>query len=187
MRTSAASVHVALLRGINVSGKNKLPMGDLVSIFERVGCRDVETYIQSGNVVFRAKEATARRVPARVQRAVADEFGYQVPVVARRAVELRNAARANPFLKENLEHKSLHLAFLAHEPKAAQVATLDPNRSPPDRFVVRGRDIYLCCPKGLARSKLTNKYFDSKLETTSTLRNWNTVLRLVEMVDRASG
>ena len=76
---------------------------------------------------------------------------------------------------------ALHVAFLADKPKAVQVAGLDSERSPPDRFTVRGQEIYLCCPNGLGRSKLTNKYFDSKLDATSTLRNWKTVLQLTEM------
>jgi uncharacterized protein (DUF1697 family) len=185
--SKASGVHVALLRGINVTGKNKLPMAELRQMFEDVGCRDVETYIQSGNVVFAASETRARKVPMAVRQAIADAFGYHVPVVLRSAVELRQAFRGNPFLGEEVDIKALHVAFLDDQPKAAQARALDADRSPPDRFVVRRREIYLCCPKGLARSKLTNAYFDSKLGTTSTLRNWKTVTRLVEMVDHWPG
>jgi uncharacterized protein (DUF1697 family) len=178
----AGSLHVALLRGVNVAGKNTLPMADLVDLFEGAGCGDVETYIQSGNVLFRAKNAVARRVPALISGAIADRFGYQVPVVMRSAAELYEIANGNPFV--GAEVKALHVAFLAKEPAADRIASLDPDRSPPDQFMVRGQEIYLCCPKGLGRSKLTNKYFDSKLGTTSTLRNWKTVLHLAQMVNR---
>lgn len=180
---SRRSRHLALLRGINVSGKNKLPMAELTRIFLDAGAQDVETYIQSGNVTFSASDAVARRVPALVHTAIADRFGYRVPVVMRTASELRRTATRNPFVDESVDPKGLHVAFLATKPTKARCNGLDPDRSPPDRFVVRGWDIYLHCPRGLARSKLTNAYFDSRLQTTSTLRNWRTVTRLVEMLD----
>jgi uncharacterized protein (DUF1697 family) len=141
-RTSKADKHVALLRGVNVGGKNKLPMKELAELFEVAGCSDVATYIQSGNVIFCAKTV----------------------------------------LRAGAEPGMLHVVFLADEPTRAAIGALDPKRSPGDEFVVRGREIYLRCPNGMGRSKLTNAYFDSKLSTTSTLRNWRTVL---ELRDRA--
>lgn len=175
---------MALLRGVNVSGKNKLPMAELAEMFEEAGCRDVETYIQSGNVVFSANPSLAQRVPSWVQEAISQRFGYQVPVIIRSAAELESVARKNPFFAEELDLKTLHVAFLASQPTRPQVASLDPDRSQPDRFSVRGREIYLCCPEGLGRSKLTTAYFDAKLKTTTTIRNWRTVIRLLEMSER---
>lgn len=173
--------YVALLRGINVGGKNKLPMKELTSLFDAAGCESVATYIQSGNVVFEATEACAKRVPEKVAQAITKRFGFSSPVVVRTAAELSGVARANPFLKAGADEGTLHLMFLADAPTAERVAALDPKRSPPDEFVVKGRDIYVRCPNGVARSKLTNAYFDAKLATTSTMRNWRTVLKLVEM------
>ncbi|MGH2489002.1 MAG: DUF1697 domain-containing protein, partial [Candidatus Limnocylindria bacterium] len=89
----------------------------------------------------------------------------------------------NPYLPKEAATSVLHVAFLAAKPRPTKVATLDPNRSPPDEFAVHGREIYLRLPHGVARSKLTNAYFDSKLGTTSTLRNWRTVVKLVELTD----
>jgi uncharacterized protein (DUF1697 family) len=175
------AVYAALLRAVNVGGKNKLPMKDLAEMFADAGCADVVTYIQSGNVVFRATEACAARVPAAIAKAVGDRLGFRAPVVMRTAGELRGVARGNPFLRAGAEPESLHVMFLADRPSPARVATLDPRRSPPDEFVVVGREIYLRCPNGVGRSKLTNAYFDSKLATTSTMRNWRTVVKLVEM------
>jgi uncharacterized protein (DUF1697 family) len=174
-------VYVALMRGVNVGGKNRLPMKDLAAIFAGAGCADVVTYIQSGNVVFRATDACAARVPAAVAKAVADRFAFRSPVVMRSAAELRAVARGNPYRKAGADVDALHVLFLADCPAAARVAELDPHRSPPDEFQVRGREVYLRCPNGVGRSKLTVGYFDSKLSTTSTLRNWRTVLKLVEM------
>jgi uncharacterized protein (DUF1697 family) len=177
--------HVALLRGVNVGGKHSLPMKDLVAIFEGAGCRDVRTYIQSGNVVFRATRSDASRVPERVVRAVADRLGFEAPLLLRTAAELGAVARGNPFLRTGADPGTLHVLFLADRPTPAKVATLDPSRSPPDEFVVLGREIYLRCPGGVARTRLTTGWVDSTLGTTSTMRNWRTVLKLVELAGEA--
>ena len=173
--------HVALLRGINLAGRNRLPMKDLAAMFSNAGCESVATYIQSGNVVFRASPALARGIPERIEKAISKSFGYQVPVVTRTGAEMRRIVRANPFLRSGADEAFLHVAFLDARPVAARVRALDPDRSPPDVFAVRGREIYLHCPNGYGRSKLTNGYFDSKLAATSTVRNWRTVLELLEL------
>ena len=179
--TTARPAHVALLRGINVGGKNKLPMKDLVAVFAGAGCADVRSYIQSGNVVFRASPELAARLPALVAGAIAERFGLRVPVVMRTADELREVSEHNPFLAAGADRPALHVMFLADQPSPAHAAALDPERSPGDAFELRGRDIYLHCPNGVARTKLTNDYFDKTLATTSTGRNWNTVLHLLEL------
>lgn len=175
------NVHVALLRGINVGGKNMLPMKDLAAMFTNAGCASVSTYIQSGNVVFEASPALSRRIPTLIERAISDRFGYKVPVMTRTGGELHKIVRGNPFLQAGADAGTLHVAFLAGPPAAAKVKALDPDRSPPDAFAVRGREIYLQCPNGYGRTKLTNGYFDSKLATTSTVRNWRTVVKLLEL------
>ena len=89
--------------------------------------------------------------------------------------------RANPYVEAGAEMDRLHVVFLADAPDEGQVEGLDPDRSPPDEFVVRGREVYLHCPDGMARSKLTNAWFDSQLSTVSTMRNWKTVSKLLEL------
>jgi uncharacterized protein (DUF1697 family) len=173
---------VALLRGINVGGKNALPMRELVALVEKSGGRQVETYIQSGNVAFAATAAHAKGMASAITRGIAVRYGYGVPVVVRSAAELANVLASNPYASsKKVDPKSLHVAFLAERPKAEAIASLDPMRSPPDAFHVIDREIYLRCPNGLGRSKLTNAYFDRTLGTVSTLRNWATVQRLAEM------
>lgn len=173
--------HVALLRGINVGGKNNLPMKSLSPLFTDAGCSDVRTYVQSGNVVFRASSSLAQGIPALIEKAISEQFGLRVPVVHRTAAELRQLAKDNPYLRTEKDSTRLHVAFLAAKPTASQVAALDPDRSPPDEFTVSGREVYLRLPNGVGKTKLTNAYLDSKLGTTSTLRNWRTVLKLVEL------
>jgi uncharacterized protein (DUF1697 family) len=175
---------VALLRGINVGGKNKLPMKDLVSIFERAGCDDVRHYIQSGNVVFQTDGARAARIAKLVGERIEQDHGLRVPVVVRTATEIHAITRSNPYLAEAspaLDPKHLHVLFLAEAPGKGRASALDPGRSPPDAFALRGREVYLHLPGGVARTKLTNAYFDSALATTSTMRNWATVLKLADM------
>ncbi len=183
MATKKNGTFVALLRGINVGGKNKLPMKDLLAMFERAGCATSRHYIQSGNVVFEATPALAAKIPELVQAAIAKDSGIRVPVVVRSEKQLRRVAADNPLLRAGADPDTLHVMFLADEPQKKAVAGLDPDRSPPDHFVVRGRDVYLACPKGVAHTKLTNAWFDTKLMTTSTGRNWRTVLKLVAMCD----
>jgi len=175
-----ASIHVALLRGVNVGGKNCVPMKDLAEIFAKAGCSDVRTYIQSGNVVFRATRAVAEGVPSRITEQIAKRFGCRIPVVLRTAEQFAAAVHNNPF--PEIPQEALHVYFLAAVPDAARAAQLDPDRSKPDTFVVHGREIYLHLPNGIGRSKLTNAYFDSKLSTISTARNWRTVLKLLELM-----
>jgi len=182
-----SGVYVALLRGINVGGKNKLLMKDLVGLFEREGCADVRTYIQSGNVVFRAGASLAKGQVAGIADAIERMCGFAVPLVMRTAAELAAVVRENPFLESGADPEHMHVAFLAEKPEAARVAALDPERSPGDAFVVSGRELYLHCPNGMARTRLSNAYLDSTLGTTSTVRNWRTVVTLAEWSGNAQG
>ncbi len=180
-RPTTARTYVALLRGINVAGRNKLSKQDLAALFTEVGCANVRTYIQSGNVVFSAAPKVAKRLSPLIAQRIANRFGHRVPVVLRTAHELDQVAQSNPFLKTRARTDGLHVAFLADQPNPRNVAALHRKRSPLDSFMVRGREIFLHLPNGVARTKLTNDYFDSTLATTSTLRNWSTVLKLCEL------
>jgi uncharacterized protein (DUF1697 family) len=172
--------HVALLRAVNVGGKNRLPMSDLVSICTDAGCANVQTYIASGNVLFNASDACAKRMPELVQRAIEKRFGFSSPVIVRTARQMQEIVEANPF-KDDLER--VYVAFLQSKPTEAQVAALDPNRSPGDAYVLTGSEIYLNLAKnGAATTKLTTTYFDSKLNTVTTMRNWRTTSALLELM-----
>jgi uncharacterized protein (DUF1697 family) len=172
--------YLALLRGINVGGKASLPMKELSAIFAGCGACGVRTYIQSGNVIFEAD--APEPVVAQVTAEIARVYGYPGRIVLRSAAELKAAYKANPFAKAGAPAETLHVYFLADVPDPVGVKALDPDRSPGDSFAVRGREIYLHLPNGMARTKLTNAYFDSKLKTVSTARNWNTVGKLLEMM-----
>jgi len=183
---SVATTYLALLRGINVGGKNKLPMKDLVDMFVAVGCDDVRTYIQSGNVLFRTTDDASSRIPNQITTRIAERYGYRVPLVLRTAEQVRNVVENNPFLADSALEDALHVMFLADLPHPSRVDDLDPNRSVPDRFIVRGQEIYLRLPHGMADTKLSNAYFDAKLATTSTARNWRTVTKLLDLMEERS-
>ncbi|MGD8816608.1 MAG: DUF1697 domain-containing protein [Acidobacteriota bacterium] len=173
--------HIALLRGINVGGRNKLPMKDLAEIFEEAGCDDVRTYIQSGNVVFAAGKKLAARVPQAISAAISKQFGYEVPVVLRSAEQLATVVTGNPFAGGDVEEKRLHVVFLADEADPHAAEALDPLRAPSEELALAGAHIYLHLPDGVARTKLTNARFDRALDTVSTMRNWRTTKKLLEL------
>ena len=174
-------IYVALLRGINVAGNNMLPMKDLARMFAAAGCTNVRTYIQSGNVIFDAPRG-ASGIADKITAGIETRFGFRIPVILRTSAELRKIILDNPFITAGVEQKWLHVYFLAGTPNAGAIAGLDASRSAPDAFQVRGQEIYLHLPNGMGRTKLTNAYFDSRLSTTCTARNWATVLKLYEMM-----
>ena len=176
-----AKSHVALLRGINVGGKNKLPMKDLARMFAEAGCHDVRTFIQSGNVIFRAEPEVIVLLSDRIVKQIARRYKYQTPLILRTVADLDAIVRDNPFLQRGVPQDDLHVLFLADIPESSAISLLDHDHSPPDEFEVRGRDIYLRLPKGAGKTKLTNAYFDSRLATTSTGRNWRTTTKLLEL------
>jgi uncharacterized protein (DUF1697 family) len=177
------TTYVALLRGINVGGRTKLPMADLRALMETLGHANVVTYIQSGNVVFTsaAKEA---KVASDIAAGVKQKFGYDLAVIVRTRAQLAKVVSGNPYLKSGADPSKLHVTFLAAKPSAAAIAKLDPDRCPPDEFVVQGREIFMLLPNGMGRTKLTIDYFEKRLGTPGSARNWNTVNKLLELMDR---
>ncbi len=173
---------VALLRGINVGGRHIVPMKLLTQMFAESGCSNVRSYIQSGNVVFSAPVPVVEVLPQVLQAKIQRWFGFSVPVILRTTEEMAQTTRKNPFLLAGLPETRLHVYFLADQPSPSAIEGLDPSRSAPDEFRLCGRDIYLHVPNGMGRTKLTSAYFDLRLSTTGTARNWATVLKIYQMM-----
>jgi uncharacterized protein (DUF1697 family) len=174
---------VALLRGINVGGRNGVAMADLRAIFEDLGHRRIETYLQSGNVVFEATGAPAS-LPGTIRRRITNDLGLDVPVAVRTGADLQKIFTTNPFLADGADPTTLHVVFAVGRAASGALGDLAPERFSPDRFAHRGREIYLQCPNGYGRTKLTNAFFESRLGPAAgatTTRNWNTVTRLAEL------
>jgi uncharacterized protein (DUF1697 family) len=178
-----AATNVALLRGLNVGGRNRLTMEALRALFVEAGCAGVRSYIQSGNVLFAAPAALATRLPEALPELILARHGLRTPLVLRSVPELRALTRVNPFLAAGADPRALHVAFLQGPPPAAAAAALDARRSPPDAFALRGRDLFLSLPNGVAGTRLTTDYLDRTLGSSCTLRNWRTVLAIVALAD----
>ncbi len=173
---------VALLRAVNLGSTNKVPMAELRALFEELGHEGVSTYLQSGNVVFDARSADARGVGAEIEDAIERKFGLEIAAILRTRHDMERAARSNPFAAKGVEPSKLHVMFLAERVSSTAAKALDANASPPDSFVVRGGEIYLWYPNGAGRSKLGVDYFERRLGTRATARNWNTVTKLLELM-----
>lgn len=177
--SASPPTQVLLLRGVNVGGHHKLPMATLRAVLEDLGGTEVRTYIQSGNAVLRADPAgLAERVEAALEAAV----GFSVPVMVREGAAVQALAQGHPLAGEGLADKLLYVAFLSRTPDPEAVAALDPDRSPPDRYVVRGSELFVAFPGGMARSRLTADWVDRRLGVTSTWRNLATVRALAGLV-----
>jgi uncharacterized protein (DUF1697 family) len=176
---ASPTTYVALLRGVNLGAHNKVSMPALRTLVESLGHEDVQTYIQSGNVVFRSP-ATKDLAPG-LEAAIADEFGVKAAVVLRTRQELEKAIAGNPFVAAGADQKALHVVFLGSPPTRAAAKTLDADRSPPDEFAVGRAEVYLHCPNGFGRSKLGLDWFERKLGGPATIRNWRTVTTLAEL------
>lgn len=170
-RDTHPHTYVALLRGINVGGKNKIPMPELAGLFSSLGHQEVRTYLQSGNVVFRSTSQDLLALAGRIEEEISERFGVAVRVLARTDEELAAVAAHNPFAAAAEHPARFHVVFLADPATPASIAALDPGRSPPDEFVIDGREIYVHYPNGAGRSKLTIDYFERILGTSATARN----------------
>ncbi len=174
------TTYISILRGINVSGHRLIKMDALKALFAGLGCTEVQTYIQSGNVVFRHPETDPNALDAAIQNAIRQQFGFDVPTITLTAPELEAIAQANPFLTDSrIDLAHLHVTFLAAPPSPALAEKLNDIRFPPDEFQLLGRAIYVHCPNGYGNTKLTNGLFETKLKVAATSRNWKTVMELV--------
>ena len=171
---------IALFRGVNVVGANRLPMKSLAELLEKNGCCDVRTYIQSGNAIFRSRLADAGRVEKRLAGLVAENHGFEPRVIALTRRELEKAAAGNPFPAAKDDPKSVHLFFLATSAEKADTKALAALRQGKESFELKGRVFYLHTPDGFGKSKLAERA-ERLLGVSATARNWRTVTTLVEM------
>jgi uncharacterized protein (DUF1697 family) len=185
MSTTAATVYVALLRGINVGGRSTLSMARLRQVATECGFGDVATYIQSGNLVF-TSSATATAVAEQLEKAITAEGGPRPRVAVRSRDELAAVVAGNPYLEKSTDAKQLHVAFIVEgaEPHAAEALEIE--RFAPEELTVSGHETYLFLPDGIGRSKLAEALSRQKA-ADATVRNWRTVTKLLERADALSG
>jgi len=174
--------YIALLRAINVSGKNKVPMAKLRSICTQIGFEGVQTYIQSGNVVF-VSRISVGALERCLEAAIAQEFDITIPVVVRNAASWKRYVRSNPFLNEAKNDANWVLLCLSKRPPAAKAASELQQRATQGELVAKKGDaIWIHYANGIGRSKLTPAMLDRHVGSSVTARNWKTVLKLDELV-----
>lgn len=156
-------------------------MADLRALYESLGFENVTSYIQSGNVIFTAAEDNSETLATRIHDAINAEYGYDVPVSVYTLEEWQTIAVQNPFLGDNTDIKRLHVTLLADKPNADALNKVAEKDFSPDEWRIIGKAVYLHCPNGYGRSKLTNTFWEKALNTSATTRNWKTTLKLLTL------
>jgi uncharacterized protein (DUF1697 family) len=170
--------YIALLRGINVGGNNKLPMRELVALLQGLGLHNVKTYIQSGNVVFQSEPADPSQLSHAITGAIRQSHGFAPYVLILDLEGLQAMVAANPFPEAETEPKSLHLFFMDASPQTINAEALDCVKAPNERYQVIGQVFYLHAPAGIGRSKLAETV-GKGWGVNITARNWRTVTEVL--------
>jgi uncharacterized protein (DUF1697 family) len=174
------NTYISLFRGINIGGHHLIPMKGLVGLLEGLGCTKVMTYIQSGNVVFQSGEGNRDTLVREISDSIAENFGFRPVVLLLTAADLQDAIAHNPY--DTHEGKALHLFFMATPPQAPDLERLDSLKTASEAFTLIGRIFYLYTPDGVGRSKLAARV-EHCLGVPATARNWNTLGKIVAMLD----
>ncbi|WP_077338711.1 DUF1697 domain-containing protein [Pseudocolwellia agarivorans] len=177
------SIYISLLRGINVSGQKKVNMKELASLYQSLNLSQVSTYIQSGNVVFSCNNFTEEELAKNIENAIEKHFGFNVPVLVLSQQTLVNALKALPFKAISVAEQGSQviLSFLSNEVKTESIDALKSYLTVEEELVTGSKLVYLHCPKGYGKTKLSNTFLEKKLAVTATSRNLKTVVKLCEM------
>ena len=176
--------YAALLRAVNVTGVNRVPMKALAELIVSLGHGDVVTYIQSGNVAL-TSVLDGASLRTQLRDAINQEFALTIDLTVFDATELAAVAASSPYVVDGAPMDSTYVGFLGELPTAEAIARLDPDRSPPDEFTVIDRAVHLLYRNGAGKTKLTSAYFERALSTMMTVRNWNTIQRMVALTGDA--
>jgi len=176
--------HIALLRGINVSGHKKIKMANLKASLEALSLSDVITYIQSGNIIFKSEETSISKLEHRIHEKILDDFGFEVPVLIKTPQELIHALNNNPFEKDiSKDQKLLCVVFLKENPQPENIKRLKEVDYSPEEYVLKDKIIYLYAANGFGNAKMSNNFFENKLKVKATTRNWKTTNKLLEIAN----
>ena len=176
--------HLALLRGINVSGHNMIKMDVLKSTLEDMGFQNVQTYIQSGNVFIDSDEESQAKIAFIIKQEIYRVFGYDVPIIVISKADLQACFTNCNFLKENdFDTKKLYVAFVSKELKSDNINDLKMSQIKPDEVQIDKTRIFIKYHIGAGKTRLDQKYIEKKLNLTATIRNWNTVSQLLKMYE----
>lgn len=174
--------YIALLRGINVLGKNILPMKDLKSILEKLGCKEVQTYIQSGNIVLKHDEKDVKVLTDKIKSAIKKNHGFEPNVMLLKKKDIQKVVANNPFPQVGENHKSLHVFFLERKADRANFDKMNEIKTETEQFKLIDKFFYFYAPDGFGKSKLGDRA-EKLLGVSATARNWRTVKKIKEMID----
>ena len=180
------STYIALLRGINVSGQKKIQMAYLRKLFETLGLKDVQSYIQSGNVVFDIEDnISVSDLHQNIENAIQNQYGFFVPVLITTPGSIEQILTRNPYKKEAiLEPNRVLITLLQDTPDPTLLASLCNLEYPPDRFEYNENSVFIHCPNGSGKSKLSNNFLETKLKVKATSRNYQTLKKILELTTR---
>lgn len=174
---------ISMLRGVNVGGHNKIKMDALRALYESLKFTGCQTFIQSGNVIFKTKERNLAKLTSQIQTAIERSFGFRPDVILRTSDELRDAIARNPFAKRRgIEPGKLLVTFLASAPAAQARDNLLKLKTDPEELRIDGRELYIYFPDGMGRSKLW-PLIERTLKVSGTGRNWNSVTKMLAIAD----
>jgi len=176
------NTYIALFRGINVGGHNRLLMNDLRSLLGDLGYQNVDTYIQTGNVVFQTEKNNIREISKDIRAEVKNNHGFEPDVLLLTLEEIKDVIESNPFPEAKSDPKSLHLNFLISTPENPDLESLENFKKESERFKLTDKIFYLHAPDGIGRSKLAGKT-EKLLGVSMTGRNWRTVQRILQMAE----
>ncbi len=173
---------ISILRGINVSGKNKILMADLKELYMNSGFSNCETYIQSGNVLFESERSTKESCEM-IHQAINEKYGYDVPVQVRTVDQWISVIENYPFSEiDPIENGTKVLVtFLSDTPESRLVCDLEKMVQAPEQLVVEGSVVYLYCPNGYGKTKLNNNFIEKKLKLSATTRNWKSLIKIADL------
>ena len=178
------TAHLALLRGINVSGHSMIKMAALKTTLEAIGFQNVQTYIESGNVFVDTEEENPAAVGFKIKQEIFKAFGHEVPVVVIGSADLEACFKNNPFLKEkDIDTKKLYVAFISTTLQSTSINDLKISQFKPDEASIDGNKIFIKYAVGAGKTRFDQKYIEKKLNVTATIRNWNTVTQLLKMFE----
>jgi uncharacterized protein (DUF1697 family) len=178
------TVVISMLRGVNVGGHNKIKMEALRALYESMKLREAQTYVQSGNVIFRTDERDIALLTKRIEDGIERKFGFRPNVILRTAAEMREVIARNPFAKRRgIEPSKLLVTFLGSDPGAEAREKILQIKCDPEELRIEGRELYIYFPNGIGRSKLSWAGLEKTLKTPGTARNWNSVTQMLEMAE----
>jgi uncharacterized protein (DUF1697 family) len=178
------SVVISMLRGINVGGHHKIKMEALRTLYESMGLLDAQTYLQSGNVIFRTERRDLVLLAKRIENGIERSFGFRVDVIVRTSSDLRDVIARNPFAtRSGIDPSKLLVTFLASNPAAEARDKVLRIKIHPEELRIDGCELYIYFPNGMARPKLSWAAIEKTLKTPGTGRNWNTVTKLLEIAE----